>query len=174
MSHRHPIKETVKLIYITKPNEKIRFQIRHPENVHAIVGIAVTCSMIKLDEKKELGNIAGYLSLAIPEKGDVVFGEDVKIDTNDYTEPLEQLTRALTSEKSVSFSGKKRTYFNTHYHIKDAILEGYYEDTYLPAKRNYQITVGGIKGEVIGQLLPEKNESYYCIRLYIRYQTTQK
>lgn len=53
MSKLHPIKETVKVLYITKPNQKIRFQIRHPENVYAITGIAVTCSLAAREKVKK-------------------------------------------------------------------------------------------------------------------------
>ncbi len=184
MSNRHPIKETVKILYITKPNQKIRFQIRHPENVHSIIGIAVTCSLSASRRSEKLGtNItAGNLHLAIAEKGDVAFTEDVKIDNNDYLDISEKQVFNILTPKDISTAGKRQSYFETNYKITDAIIEGYYEDFFL-SKYGYVVNTAQLFSEAIPvkgkeiviipkeEIIPIRENQLYKVTIYLRYQT---
>lgn len=158
MSRKYHIKETVKVITVTKQNQKINFQIRHPENVHAVIGIAVTSNLISDPEVMgydavSKGNTAGYLALSIPQKGDVVFGEDVKVDINEYADIPERDVYKLSF--TIASAKKRQLYFNTFYKIDKAVLEGFYEDIYSP-----NLFDGG--GLPLIYL--------YKVRIYIRYQ----
>ena len=197
MSNRYAIKDTVKVLMIHKPNQKIRFQIRHPENVYAVIGIAVTCSLATLQRKyipvltsagsvpsatpapkavagvpfpknsgsistpmlNTISDIAGNLTLAIAEKGDVVFTEDVSIDNNDYSDLLEKTLVYSFVPQEEYLSGKGQFYFDTKYLITESMLEGYYEDVFLGAIKK-------IKGGYLNKLP-------YKVSVYIRYQTYQ-
>jgi hypothetical protein len=159
MKSVYPIKETVKVITITKPNQKINFQIRHPENMDAIIGIAVTSD--KMPDAPaygvgSIGNMVGQLSISIPQKGDIVFGDDVMLDNNDYSDLTEKIVYGLTYD--ISQSKKRGLYFETLYPVDKAMLEGYYEDVYAPSLFNSK-----------GELLPY----LYKIRIYIRYKVKQ-
>ena len=155
MSNRHPIKETVKVLYITKPNQKIKFQIRHPENVYAIIGIAVTCSLaLSKDERGIKANTAGVLNLAIAEKGDVAFSEDLKLDNNNYLDATEKQINSLGTPNGIQYIGKRLHYFETNYRITEALLEGYYEDVF---------------SQKVNE--PIKSNFLYKVSVYIRYQT---
>jgi hypothetical protein len=158
MSSRYSIKNTVKILTINKPNQKIRFQIRHPENVYAIIGIAVTCSLPTTKVIFGLGDVAGVLTLAIAEKGDVVFADDVKIDNNNYSDLLEQqlFTPFFLAEQYQS--GKGKHYFETNYLVTDAMLEGYYEDVIFPKA-------------LLSAISAYKTADLYNVKIYIRYQT---
>ncbi|MDP1800827.1 MAG: hypothetical protein Q8L81_05715 [Bacteroidota bacterium] len=156
MSKVNNIKETVKVITITKQLQKINFQIRHPENVFAIIGIAVTCDKIGEftgDILPPKGNTAGNISLSIAQKGDVVFSDDVKIDSNDYADIPEKRVYGLQFD--IASAKKRQLYFKTFYRIDKALLEGFYEDTYSPSMAS-----DGVE-------LP-----LYKIRIYIRYQVS--
>ncbi len=156
MSKANIIKETVKVITITKQLQKINFQIRHPENVFAIVGIAVTCNKIPEftgDLLPSKGNTAGHISMAIAQKGDVVFSDDVKVDANDYADIPEK--RVYCLQFDIASAKKRQLYFKTFYRIDKALLECFYEDSYSP-------TLTNIEGIVLPYL--------YKIRIYIRYQ----
>lgn len=156
MSSVYPIKETVKVITITQPLQKINFQIRHPENVFALTGIAVTSNLIgrSRDDKSYNGSISGNLSLAISQKGDVAFGEDVMTDDNDYADITEKSFNGLTA--SILSAKKRQFYFETFYKINKALLEGFYEDVYAPRS--------GEGREPLPYL--------YKIRIYLRYQVS--
>ena len=203
MSSRYSIKNTVKIVSINKPNQKIRFQIRHPENVYAIIGIAVTCSLtskrnrsvfnsieanpiqlnnvsvafeipkditigsevipkdvgqIEVSVKSSVSDVAGHLTLAIAEKGDVVYTEDVRVDNNDYSELLEKNLIPSFVPKEHYLSGKGKFYFETLFLITDALLEGYYEDLFFTAPL--------LKEESM-----YKDTDLYQVKNYIRYQT---
>lgn len=203
MSSRYSIKNTVKIVSINKPNQKIRFQIRHPENVYAIIGIAVTCSLtskrnrsvfnsieanpiqlnnvsvafeipkditigsevipkdvgqIEVSVKSSVSDVAGHLTLAIAEKGDVVYTEDVRVDNNDYSELLEKNLILSFVPKEQYLSGKGKFYFETLFLITDALLEGYYEDLFFTAPL--------LKEESM-----YKDTDLYQVKIYIRYQT---
>ena len=203
MSSRYSIKNTVKIVSINKPNQKIRFQIRHPENVYAIIGIAVTCSLtskrnrsvfnsieanpiqlnnvsvafeipkditignevipkdvgqIEVSVKSSISDVAGHLTLAIAEKGDVVYTEDVRVDNNDYSELLEKNLIPSFVPKEQYLSGKGKFYFETLFLITDAVLEGYYEDLFFTAPL--------LKEESM-----YKDTDLYQVKIYIRYQT---
>lgn len=158
MYKKHSIKETVKVLTVTKQKQKIRFQIRHPENAHSIIAIAVTSNLIidnpgfgDIGENK--GNTAGHLSLSIPQKGDIVFGEDVMLDNNDYADLPEKVVNIITSD--VSKAKKRQFYFKTRYQIDKAVLEGFYEDIYSPDLND-------------GKGLPKTY--LYKVSIYIRYQ----
>ncbi len=178
-------KDTIKTILVSKANQKIRFQIRHPENALRIVGIAVTCNahqQSNLDKIK--GNVAGYLSLAIAEKGDVAFGEDVKIEPIKYCELLEN---NIFSQLSSSFSinGKQQSYFETNYKITHAILEAYYEDVFLSnllfntSGVNVSITSTSVypfnpnSTEIIIPVIEpiaDDRKRFYYIKIYLKYE----
>jgi hypothetical protein len=203
MSSRYSIKNTVKIVSINKPKKKISFQIRHPENVYAIIGIAVTCSLtsrrtrsevntieanplplvpISVDVqipkviiiandvipkdaeqtdvsiKNSISDVAGHLTLAIAEKGDVVYTEDIRVDNNDYSELLEKNLIPSFVPKEQYLSGKGKFYFETLFLITDAILEGYYEDLFFTAPL--------LKEESM-----YKDTELYQVKIYIRYQT---
>jgi hypothetical protein len=208
MSSRYSIKNTVKIVSINKPNQKIRFQIRHPENVYAIIGIAVTCSLtatrrkyvINLIEQNPvelatarvaimapkdintnpislvipkditqinslvrngMSDLAGHLTLAIAEKGDVVFTEDVRVDNNDYSEILEKNLTPSFVPREQYLSGKGKFYFETKYLITDSILEGYYEDLFF-------------NKPTLKEELFYKDTDLYQVKVYIRYQTIKE
>jgi len=161
MKKVYPIKETVKVITVTKPYQKINFQIRHPENMEAIIGIAVTSDKMPdapppASTGAPLGSMVGQLSLSIPQKGDIVFGDDVMIDNNDYSDLTEKTVFGLIYD--ISQSKKKGLYFETLYPVDKAMLEGYYEDVYAPSLFNSH-----------GDFLPY----LYKIRIYIRYKVKQ-
>jgi hypothetical protein len=125
------LKDQIKTLLIAKPNQKIRFQVRHPENAIRLVGIAVSCNAYTLKEFALIkGKTAGHLSLIIAEKGDVAFGEDVTIDNNQYRDITEKRCW-FEPMKSLSKIGKRLSYFETDYTITQAIMEGYYEDVFL-------------------------------------------
>lgn len=158
MHKEYSIKETVKIITVTKQKQKINFQIRHPENVHAVIGIAVTSNLISESAGGGLdfvdkGNTAGYLALCIPQKGDVVFGDDVKVDNNDYADIPEKAVYGL--QLNIASAKERDYYFKTYYKIDKAVLEGFYEDTYSP--------------ELTGEH-GEPKPYLYKIRIYLRYQ----
>jgi len=159
MSAIYPIKETVKVITVTKQNQKIHFQLRHPENVSTMIGIAVTASLSTLSDivppvpALNDSNMAGHLSLALPQKGDVVFSDDVKIDNNDYADIPEKIIYGLQS--NIAASKKRQYYFETEYKTDRAVLEGYYEDIFAPSLTDEN-----------GILKP----FLYKVRIYVRYQ----
>ncbi len=162
MHSTYPIKETVKILTITKQKEKINFQIRHPENVLAIIGIAVTCDKIAdhLDpvggaDIPNKGSIAGYVSLSVPQKGDVVFGDDVQLDNNDYADLIEKAVWGLAQD--ISGAKKRDYYLKTFLPVNKTLLEGFYEDIYSPSLTSFT-----------GEVLP----FLYRVRVYIRYQVT--
>lgn len=168
MSNRYPIKETVKVLTITKPNQKIRFQIRHPENVYAIIGIAVTCSLglsgkdgDMASGQRAIKNMAGHLTLAIAEKGDVIFTDDVQVDTNNYTDLIEKRIIGSFFPGFYNWSGTGKVYFETNYLVTESILEGYYEDAFFP-----KLTLNDDP--------PNRAETLYQVRVYLRYQTLKE
>jgi hypothetical protein len=159
MSSRYSIKNTVKILSITKPNQKIRFQIRHPENVYAVTGISVTCSLaIDTDPKNAISDLAGHLVLAILNKGDVVYVEDVRVDNNNYSEHLEKNLIPSFAPQEQYLSGKGKFYFETFFKIKEGVLEGYYEDLFL-------------KPPVLIIPIIGNTPITYQVKIYIRYQT---
>jgi hypothetical protein len=161
MHSDYPIKETVKVLTVTKQQQKINFQIRHPENVFAIIGIAITCDKISdqadpgVPDFVNKGSMAGFLSLAIPQKGDVVFSDDVQIDNNEYADLVEKAVWGLALD--ISGAKKRDYYLKTFIKIDKAVLEGFYEDTYSPS-------ITSNTGELLSYL--------YKIRIYVRYQMT--
>ena len=162
MHAEYHTKETVKVLTVTKVKQKIRFQIRHPENVYAITSIAVTTNLITdnpgfghIGENK--GNTAGHLALSIPQKGDIVFGDDVMVDNGDYSDLPEKMVYNIRLD--ISQAKKRQHYFNTNYKIDKAVLEGYYEDIYSPELNNSD----GVPKPYL-----------YKIRIYIRYQINRE
>ena len=156
MHKPYPIKETVRTIVITKQKQKINFQIRHPENVSHIIAIAVTCDKIgeHVDPAVEdKGNMAGHIVLSLPQKGDVIYSDDVRIDNNDYADIMEKTVWGL--QLPIGQAKPRDYFFKTCFPVDKAVLEGFYEDFYSP-----QLTID--TGEVL--------HSLYKIRVYIRYQ----
>ena len=223
--HRHIIKNTVTTLSITKALQKIRFQVRHPENVYAIIGIAATVSLYSMDgtdkyvpppiapvpvpsepqepqgrkepvgqgsnqqqgdqqsnlefppqgnvqqppvypvptpppspippPRRSKGTGAGQLSLALPEKGDVVYNELLRVSNNDFLDYFEKRINVNLPYAGLDVSGTRLTYFETRYIIQDALLEGYYESFYLPPSS------------------VQPDAALYQLRLYIKYQTHQ-
>lgn len=161
MSLPFSIKETVKVLNVTKPLQKINFQIRHPENVIALIGIAVTSNLVPLPLRPgdvDKGNTAGNLSLAISQKGDVAFGEDVKIDNNDYADLPEKMVYGWAA--SIESAKKRQFYFETFYKVDKALLEGFYEDIYSPP---FQTDDKGIPYPKL-----------YKVSIYLRYKVFEK
>lgn len=125
------LKDQIKTLRITKPNQKIRFQVRHPENATSLVGIAVNCNAFAYRELDLIkGKTAGHLSLMIVQQGDVAYGEDVSIDNNTYQDITERRCW-FERNKTLGKAGKRLSYFETNYPITHAIMEGYYEDVLL-------------------------------------------
>ena len=170
MSKQRNYKETVSVIYITKPKQKLRFQIKHPENVEAVIGVAVSCTMIK-PKVKTARDIAGLLSISIPQKGDIVFGEAVRIDDNNYLEVLEAKTFGSFFNKSFWFAGKKLDYFKTYYKVDEAIMESFYEDISLPVKQFFKSIYGGTDNIKLSNVKPLNERYYYILRIYLQYKT---
>ncbi len=161
MSNRHPIKEKVILLNITKPKQKIRFQIRHPETVNSIIGLAVTSNLSYLiTSKTNYGNTAGVLTIAIAQQGDISYSEAVRIDNNDYVDFTEKTIYNTNSEVELTKIGKRITYFETHFPIKEAISEGYYEDVFL-------------KDPLLIEEFISKGDVFYQVRIYIRYDNSE-
>lgn len=158
METNNLIKESVYGLTILKPLQKIRFQIRLPENVCAITGFGTTSNKLSEGYVPEYGEVykgdtVGLLTLSLPGKGDVIFGEDVKVDDNDYADFFE---KTLPSNYVPYVYAKKRNiYLDTFVKITNPLLEGYYQDVYNPF-----VTIG------------EDGLYHYLykVRLYIRYQ----
>jgi len=159
MSSKFPIKTTVTTLIVKNPFQKINFQIRHPENTESIIGIAVTCNLSFGFFDPALGIIkdtAGYLSLAIPQQGDVVYGEDVKLDNNDYSDITTKMIFGIVHPVG---EAKKRDFFlSTHIRTDKAMLEGFYEDVFA----HNSIPDMGIP------VYP------YRIKIYLKYQKTRE
>jgi hypothetical protein len=113
---------------------------------------------IEVSEKNGVSDVAGHLTLAIAEKGDVVYTEDVRVDNNDYSELLEKNLIPSFVPKEQYLSGKGKFYFETLFLITDAILEGYYEDLFFTAPQ--------LKNETV-----YNDAALYQVKIYIRYQT---
>jgi hypothetical protein len=161
MSNRHPIKEKVILLNITKPSQKIRFQLRHPETVNSIIGIAVTSNLSYLiTPKTNYGNTAGVLTIAIAQQGDVSYCEAVSVDNNDYLDFTEKIIYNNNTKLEINIVGKQLTYFETHFPIKEAISEGYYEDVFL-------------KDPLLIEEFISKGDVFYQVRIYIRYDNSE-
>lgn len=151
MSQKFVIKTTVTTLIVKKPLQKINFQIRHPENTQAIIGIAVTCNLSFGFYDPALGttkDTAGNLSLAIPQKGDVVYGEDVKLDNNDYSDIPTKMIYGIIHP--IGEAKKRNFFFQTDIKTDKAILEGFYEDVFaadappdsgLPSAYPYRIKI---------------------------------
>lgn len=183
----------IKTLLISKPNQKLRFQIRHPENAERIIGLATSCSHFAqsvFDLAK--GSTVGYLTLSIAEKGDLAFGQDVKWDKNEYQDITEKNCRALHGN-TLSKIGTRQSYFETDLEITKAVMEGFYEDVFLgpitleinDGVVTYQSPVpnpfGFVENEVpliptdpvpiippTGEILP------YRINIYIKYLISEK
>lgn len=175
MAKEYNIKETVTTLIIYKQAQKIKFQIRHPENVHAIIGIAVTSNM-KAPPPGEVrsvipkGDNVGYIALSIPGKGDIVYGDDVKLDNNEYADLLEQALWELSLP--ISQAKHRQFYFETFYKIDKALLEGFYEDVYFPTN-SYGVIGISPKQVIDGYGTMEVAPALYKIRIYIRYQVKE-
>jgi len=173
MAKEYSIKEIVKTIVVTKQLQKINFQIRHPENVCHIIGIAVTSNLISdpvnsvmtVDSDgnpisipdPDKGNTAGYLALSIAQKGDVIYSEDVSLDNNDYSDiPEKNLSNYYAN---IGQSAKHDKYLKTCIKTDKSVVEGYYEDTYSP---NLSIE---------GSYTPKPY--LYNVNIYIRYKVFQ-
>lgn len=179
------LKDQIKTIRITKPNQKIRFQVRHPENALSLVGIAVSCNAYAFRELDIIkGKTAGHLSLMIAEKGDVAFGEDVQIDNNQYNDLTEKRCW-FEAAKTISKIGKRLSYFETNYKITQALMEGYYEDTFLGnVSLNATGAIVSVSAIPNNPLFLQANEVYlpiiapvtipetlpYSVTLYLTYQ----
>jgi len=166
MEKNRNIKYVVKVIYITKPLQKIHFTVRHPENACYLSGIKVSTNNI-LGEILKVGQIqndvTGFLSLAIPQEGDVFYTEEVFSEIPDYAAIV--LKELSAMELGGKTPRKKNDYFNTCVQINEAIMEGYYEDT------AFSMVLSPVKpkGEFdIRKINP------YKITLYLRYQLKEE
>src|ERR1700757_3786122 len=171
------IKYVVKVITITKPLQKTHFTIRHPENASCLSGIAVTTNayaaplMIRDGAKAPTDN-AGFLSLAVPNKGDVFYTEDVKVERDEYRDKIEQLIKPTFITPDFEFSGKKFGYMDTAMPVNDAFMEGYYEDLFFQTGF-IGGGIGGPKGEGGGDFIP-RILTGYKVTLYLRYIVNEK
>lgn len=131
MEKEHKIKHVVKVLSITKQFQKIHFTLRHPENALYLSGIAVTGTKVYEAGLEGITrpDSAGFLSLAIPEKGDVFYTEQVKSEKSKFLDFAEQRLALGFLKNAFGFSGKRKTYFDTCVPITEALMEGYYEDT---------------------------------------------
>ena len=168
------IKYVVKLIYITKPLQKIHFTIRHPENALHITGIAVTgTNNVIRDERlreRNLKKITGAISLAIPEEGDVFYTEEVRTETIDFREFLENKIDWGIANVLYAYAAKPYDYFDTCIPVKEALLEGYYEDTAtVRAEQVSELPRFGVTPSAAIPI-PRPQEKLYKITLYLRYQ----
>lgn len=122
---------TIKKLLITKPNQKIRFQIRHPENAAHIIGLTATCSQYPQSTfTLTRGSTVGYLTLSIAEKGDLAFGQDVKWDKNTLQDITEKKCQAFQATPIAKIA-TQQSYFETDLEITKAVMEGFYEDVFL-------------------------------------------
>jgi len=179
------IKYVVKVISITKPLQKTHFTIRHPENASCLSGIAVTNTCFSVVIAPEgrprisLDN-AGFLSLATPNKGDVFYTEDLKIDKGDYRDKTEQLINPSFLLGDTEFSGKRLDYFDTAMPIQDALMEGYYEDIFIqtavvaPPSPGLPKTEVVVKGTAAASRAPVGRSLTYKVTLYLRYIVNEK
>ncbi len=157
MEERNFLKYTLTTLPITKVFQRIRFQIRVPENLYAITGIVATVSLAELAVKKGIdpGHCAGSLSLALPDKGDVVFNDEVRLGHHDFLDFFEKIVQANPAPNFFWFSATRYSYFDTFYKIKDALIEGYYESYFRPLA------------------VPEPGRTFYKLNIYIRYITKE-
>ena len=180
---RH-IKYVVKVISITKAAQKIHFTVRHPENATCLSGIAITgtCYLRRLINRdmitKTVNDITGFLSLAIPNKGDVFYSDHIKIETDNFLDKKEQLIGSAFLAKKFEFAGKRAEYFDTDIPITDALMEGYYED--VSAANNTTIVFNSTPRLDINPVLAtfqqvhNNPEANYKVRLYLRYVMHEK
>lgn len=167
------IKYLVKVLFITKPAQKIHFTVRHPENALFLTGIAVTgTNVLKRGvEGIKLPDITGVLSLAIPEQGDVFYTQEVKSESGIFLDVVERRIQASFLRKDFGRSGKRYDYFDTCVRITDAAIEGYYED----AANSRGIIIGPKLIEPIGIIpVPAPSRILYRITLYLRYQLKEE
>jgi len=153
------IKYVVKVLRITKRGEKIHFTLKHPENALWLNGIALTTSDIRRRgvEGSLTSDTTGTLSLAIPDKGDVFYSEEVKSETGNFKDFIEQRLRQEFSGKEFSLSGTRREYFTTWIPVTEALLEGFYAEN--PS--------AGRPARLAGDLL--SLVEFYKVTLYLRY-----
>lgn len=151
MSKPLNLKYTVTVLPVNRIKEKIRFQIRHPENVSCITGIAVTTSL-----KPWKGDV-GLLTLSIPGKGDVFFSQEVKEVETNYNELIQP---GIFNPTPKIYSGGKRlhTYFDTNVPVTESLLEGFYE-SFVP---------------LAGGMTAGKPIEVYRVTIYLRYERIKK
>jgi len=166
MEKNRNIKYVVKVIYITKPLQKIHFTVRHPENACYLSGIKVNTNNIlaKIVRDGQIQNdVTGFLSLAIPQEGDVFYTEEVFSEIPDYAALVLNELNAI--ESGGKNPRKKNDYFNTCVQITEAMMEGYYEDAAF--------------GMVLSPVKPKggfdiRKINFYKITLYLRYQLKEE
>lgn len=163
------IKYVVKVLSITKRGQKIHFTVKHPENALWLNGIAVTTSNIRprnFDGPFPL-DITGALSLAIPDKGDVFYTEEIKLETNVFKDFVEQRIRQEMAGKEFSQSGTRREYFTTWIPVSEALMEGFFAESAIAARpARPAIPIGEIPIE-------SPAEEFYRVTLYLRYVMKQ-
>lgn len=155
------IKYVVKVLLITRAAQKIHFTVRHPENALFLTGIFVSSSNITRDTFGEAGtpnDVAGTLSLAIPQKGDVFYNEAVFSEPNHYNDDVLLSISSDSLSNMASGIRAKNDYLSTCVPICEAMMEGYYEDLFHlrpspPPKIKAPVRFGG-----------------YKITLYLRYE----
>jgi hypothetical protein len=159
MSRPLSIGYAVKVIKITALGDKIRFNLRHPENAECLTGIAVTCTRSRPQglEGALLSDVAGTLALAIPEKGDVFFAESVKAEQGDFRDLTERRINLGLFNYPFGFSVKRIEYYDVSVPATNTLMEGYYEDS---------ATEAGLI-IIIGDDAPPE---LYKVTLYLRYQ----
>lgn len=123
MNQQQQIRLVVKTIKVRKLTELIRFQVRHPENAHALVGISVSSS-----KELPIPIVFGQLELFISDPGDLAFTEELRFDSNRYRDLLENNINIPPAFEAFGWAGTNRSSFQTHYRISQAMMEGIYQD----------------------------------------------
>ena len=113
------------------------------------------------NSQRTIKNMVGHLTLAIAEKGDVIFTDDVQLDNNNYSDLWERNFFGSSMPKFYYLSGKGKPYFETNYLVTESILEGYYEDAFFPKLKPNEEP-------------PKVKGNLYQVRVYIRYQTLKE
>src|SRR6185312_6710456 len=113
------IKYVVKVISITKSLQKMHFVLRHPENATCLSGIAVTTTCFSDNllgpegRPRNKSDNAGFLSLATPNKGDVFYSEDLKVEQGEFRDTTELLINPPFPSGEFEFYGKRYEYLDT-------------------------------------------------------------
>lgn len=133
---------------ITKKGAKLQFQIKLPNTIKAVTGIAITASKTgkvrgSKDGKPPFTEYAGWLQLQIPEKRDAFYSDLVRFSTH-KKQPLGTLPQqelGLSVQNAWWFSGTQHRFFNITIPVERTIIEGYFEDHALNGGQQYTLII---------------------------------